>query len=77
MANPLLTEIELQYPENAISDLTQNHFKHYYDGSEIVVAGRIIDDVLNSITADVKAHGVNTRLDSSPLMEGDSSPSII
>uniref|UniRef100_A0A8C6V7I0 Inter-alpha-trypsin inhibitor heavy chain H3 n=1 Tax=Naja naja TaxID=35670 RepID=A0A8C6V7I0_NAJNA len=58
VANPLLTEVELHYPENAISDLTQNNFKHYYDGSEIVVSGRIIDDVLNSITADVKAHGL-------------------
>ncbi|XP_061473996.1 inter-alpha-trypsin inhibitor heavy chain H3-like [Rhineura floridana] len=57
VANPLLTEVELKYPENAISDLTQNSFKHYYDGSEIVVAGRIIDNDLNSIFADVKAHG--------------------
>ncbi|XP_060544374.1 inter-alpha-trypsin inhibitor heavy chain H3-like [Pantherophis guttatus] len=62
VANPLLTEVELHYPENAISDLTQNHFKHYYDGSEIVVAGRIIDDLLNSITADVKAHGAEDDL---------------
>ncbi|XP_015671350.1 inter-alpha-trypsin inhibitor heavy chain H3 isoform X1 [Protobothrops mucrosquamatus] len=62
VANPLLTEVELQYPENAISDLTRNHFKHYYDGSEIVVAGRIIDDVLNSITVDVKAHGAEDDL---------------
>uniref|UniRef100_A0A8D2LR66 Inter-alpha-trypsin inhibitor heavy chain H3 n=1 Tax=Varanus komodoensis TaxID=61221 RepID=A0A8D2LR66_VARKO len=57
VANPLLTEVELKYPENAISDLTQNNFKHYYDGSEIVVAGRITDNDLNSITAEVTAHG--------------------
>ncbi|CAI5767142.1 inter-alpha-trypsin inhibitor heavy chain H3-like [Podarcis lilfordi] len=57
VANPLLTEVEFKYPENAISDLTQNNFKHYYAGSEIVVAGRIIDNDLNSITAEVKAHG--------------------
>uniref|UniRef100_A0A8C6VFH5 Inter-alpha-trypsin inhibitor heavy chain H3 n=1 Tax=Naja naja TaxID=35670 RepID=A0A8C6VFH5_NAJNA len=50
VANPLLTEVELGYKENAISDLTQNSFKHYYDGSEIVVAGRITDNDLNSIT---------------------------
>lgn len=59
MANPLLTEVALQYPENVISDLTQNSFKHYYDGTEIVVAGRITDSDLNSITAEVKAHGVS------------------
>jgi len=57
LANPLLTDIELEYKENAISDLTQNSFKHFYDGSEIVVAGRITDNDLNSITAEVKAHG--------------------
>ncbi|XP_032996612.1 inter-alpha-trypsin inhibitor heavy chain H3 [Lacerta agilis] len=57
VANPLLTEVEFKYPENAISDLTQNNFKHYYAGSEIVVAGRIIDNDLNSINAEVKAHG--------------------
>ncbi|KAG8128264.1 hypothetical protein E2320_015128 [Naja naja] len=57
VANPLLTEVELGYKENAISDLTQNSFKHYYDGSEIVVAGRIIDNDLNSVTAEVKAQG--------------------
>ncbi|XP_065264819.1 inter-alpha-trypsin inhibitor heavy chain H3-like [Emys orbicularis] len=57
VANPMLTEVELNYPENAISDLTQNNFKHYYEGSEIVVAGRITDNDLNSLTADVKAQG--------------------
>nr|XP_006127649.1 inter-alpha-trypsin inhibitor heavy chain H3 [Pelodiscus sinensis] len=57
VANPMLTEVELNYPENAIADLTQNNFKHYYDGSEIVVAGRITDNDLNSLTADVKAQG--------------------
>ncbi|XP_067424211.1 inter-alpha-trypsin inhibitor heavy chain H3-like [Emydura macquarii macquarii] len=57
VANPMLTEVELNYPENAISDLTQNNFKHYYDGTEIVVAGRITDNDLNSLTADVKAQG--------------------
>uniref|UniRef100_A0A8C6VBV2 Inter-alpha-trypsin inhibitor heavy chain H3 n=1 Tax=Naja naja TaxID=35670 RepID=A0A8C6VBV2_NAJNA len=57
VANPLLTEVELDYKENGISDLTQNSFKHYYDGSEIVVAGRITDNDLNSITAEVKAQG--------------------
>uniref|UniRef100_A0A8C3SUN2 Inter-alpha-trypsin inhibitor heavy chain H3 n=1 Tax=Chelydra serpentina TaxID=8475 RepID=A0A8C3SUN2_CHESE len=59
MANPMLREVQLHYPINATSELTQNNFNHYYDGSEIVVAGRIIDNDLNSFTADVKAHGAN------------------
>uniref|UniRef100_A0A8D0GBA3 Inter-alpha-trypsin inhibitor heavy chain H3 n=1 Tax=Sphenodon punctatus TaxID=8508 RepID=A0A8D0GBA3_SPHPU len=59
VANPMLAEVELQYPENVISDLTQNNFKHFYDGTEIVVAGRITDNDLNSLTANVKAQGVS------------------
>ncbi|XP_075458296.1 inter-alpha-trypsin inhibitor heavy chain H3-like [Ascaphus truei] len=57
IANPLLLNIELQYPVNVISDVTENNFKNYFEGGEIVVAGRIIDNDLNSFTADVKADG--------------------
>ncbi|KAM5231087.1 inter-alpha-trypsin inhibitor heavy chain H3 isoform 1-T2 [Hipposideros larvatus] len=57
VANPLLTGVEVEYPENAILDLTQNTYKHFYDGSEIVVAGRLVDQDMNSFKADVKGHG--------------------
>ncbi|XP_069331979.1 inter-alpha-trypsin inhibitor heavy chain H3 isoform X7 [Eulemur rufifrons] len=57
VANPLLTGVEVQYPENAILDLTQNSYQHFYDGSEIVVSGRLADEHLNSFKADVKGHG--------------------
>lgn len=59
MANPLLTGVEVEYPENAILDLTQNTYKHFYDGSEIVVAGRLMDEDMNNFKADVKGHGVS------------------
>ncbi|XP_040262785.1 inter-alpha-trypsin inhibitor heavy chain H3-like [Bufo bufo] len=59
IANPTLIDIEMQYPENAIADLTQNNFKHYFEGSEIVVAGRVTDNDLNSFTVDVKAEGAD------------------
>ncbi|XP_065741279.1 inter-alpha-trypsin inhibitor heavy chain H3 isoform X6 [Phocoena phocoena] len=57
VANPLLTDVEVEYPENAILDLTQNSYQHFYDGSEIVVAGRLADEDMNSFKADVKGHG--------------------
>ncbi|XP_054451028.1 inter-alpha-trypsin inhibitor heavy chain H3 [Pteronotus mesoamericanus] len=57
VANPLLTEVEVKYPENAILDLTQNIYPHFYDGSEIVVAGRLVDEDMNNFKADVKGHG--------------------
>uniref|UniRef100_A0A8C6JAB3 Inter-alpha-trypsin inhibitor heavy chain H3 n=1 Tax=Melopsittacus undulatus TaxID=13146 RepID=A0A8C6JAB3_MELUD len=57
VSNPMLTDVELNYPENEISDLTRNSFKHFYDGSEIVVAGRLIDNNQNHLTADVRGEG--------------------
>ncbi|ELK07821.1 Inter-alpha-trypsin inhibitor heavy chain H3 [Pteropus alecto] len=57
VANPLLTSVEVEYPENAILDLTKNTYQHFYDGSEIVVAGRLVDKDMNNFKADVKGHG--------------------
>uniref|UniRef100_A0A2K6UKP3 Inter-alpha-trypsin inhibitor heavy chain H3 n=1 Tax=Saimiri boliviensis boliviensis TaxID=39432 RepID=A0A2K6UKP3_SAIBB len=62
VANPLLTGVEVGYPENAILDLTQNTYQHFYDGSEIVVAGRLVDEDMNSFKADVKGHGATNDL---------------
>ncbi|NXU83286.1 ITIH3 inhibitor, partial [Xiphorhynchus elegans] len=62
VANPMLTDVELNYPENEISDLTTNSFKHFYDGSEIVVAGRFVDSNQNHLTVDVRGEGANDAL---------------
>lgn len=40
VANPLLSEVDLRYPDNAVDSLTTNHYTQLYNGSEIVVAGR-------------------------------------
>lgn len=60
VANPLLVDVDLQYPKDSVSALTQHNHKQYYEGSEIVVAGRIADQKLSSFKADVRAHGVNS-----------------
>lgn len=62
VSNPMLMDVELHYPENEISGLTKNSFKHFYDGSEIVVAGRFADINQNSLTVDVKGEGVSMYL---------------
>ncbi|XP_075689917.1 inter-alpha-trypsin inhibitor heavy chain H3-like [Rhinoderma darwinii] len=62
IANPTLIDIKMQYPENVIADLTQNNFKHYYEGSEIVVAGRLTDNDLNSFIVDVNAEGADESM---------------
>ncbi|NXU52029.1 ITIH3 inhibitor, partial [Turnix velox] len=62
VSNPMLTDVELNYPENEIIDLTTNRFKHFHDGSEIVVAGRFVDNNQNSLTVDVRGEGANDAL---------------
>ncbi|XP_017924059.2 inter-alpha-trypsin inhibitor heavy chain H3-like isoform X1 [Manacus vitellinus] len=62
VSNPMLTDVELNYPENEIQDLTTNSFKHFYDGSEIVVAGRFVDSNQNQLTVDVRGEGAKDAL---------------
>ncbi|NXN78357.1 ITIH3 inhibitor, partial [Bombycilla garrulus] len=62
VSNPMLIDVELKYPENEISDLTTNSFKHFYDGSEIVVAGRFVDSNQNHLSVDVRGEGANDPL---------------
>uniref|UniRef100_A0A8C9KTC2 Inter-alpha-trypsin inhibitor heavy chain H3 n=1 Tax=Serinus canaria TaxID=9135 RepID=A0A8C9KTC2_SERCA len=61
VSNPMLIDVELNYPENEISDLTTNNFKHFYDGSEIVVAGRFVDSNQNHLCVDVRGEGVKQQ----------------
>ncbi|NWT89603.1 ITIH3 inhibitor, partial [Lanius ludovicianus] len=62
VSNPMLIDVELNYPENEISDLTTNSFKHFYDGSEIVVAGRFVDSNQNHLSVDVRGEGADNTL---------------
>uniref|UniRef100_A0A8C4T4A3 Inter-alpha-trypsin inhibitor heavy chain H3 n=1 Tax=Erpetoichthys calabaricus TaxID=27687 RepID=A0A8C4T4A3_ERPCA len=59
VASPLLSKIQMQYPENAIADLTKNTFGQYYNGSEIIVAGHITDNNLQDFAVDVNALGIS------------------
>ncbi|XP_063796687.1 inter-alpha-trypsin inhibitor heavy chain H3-like isoform X3 [Pseudophryne corroboree] len=62
IANPTLVDVEMQYPDNSVADLTQNNFKHYFEGDEIVVAGRLTNNDLNSFIVDVQAEGADKSL---------------
>ncbi|XP_043930570.1 inter-alpha-trypsin inhibitor heavy chain H3-like [Protopterus annectens] len=59
VANPLLLDVAIQYPEDKTSDLTETNFKQYYQGGEVVVAGRISDNDLQTLTANIKAQGAS------------------
>ncbi|XP_064160729.1 inter-alpha-trypsin inhibitor heavy chain H3a isoform X1 [Anguilla rostrata] len=58
VASPLLSEVNMHYPENAVESLTNHHFKQLFNGSEIVVAGRLSDNDLNNFLVEVSAQGV-------------------
>ena len=56
MATPLLTSVQMNY--TGATNLTQTTFSHYYNGSEIVVAGQITDNNINDFTTEVIAISV-------------------
>lgn len=41
VSSPLLRRITVQFPEGAVSDVTQSHFDKFFQGSELVVAGKL------------------------------------
>ncbi|KAJ8394781.1 hypothetical protein AAFF_G00041360 [Aldrovandia affinis] len=53
VATPLLLDVKMNYLGG--SNITQTSFGQYYDGSEIVVAGQILDNGLDTLIAEVKA----------------------
>ncbi|KFO82366.1 Inter-alpha-trypsin inhibitor heavy chain H4, partial [Cuculus canorus] len=54
VATPILMQIEMQYPENAVEGLTKNNFKLFFEGSEIIVSGKIKND-LDVLPVEIKA----------------------
>ncbi|KAJ8361115.1 hypothetical protein SKAU_G00176400 [Synaphobranchus kaupii] len=47
----------MHYPENVVDSLTDHHFKQLFNGSEIVVAGRLSDNDLSNFLVEVSAQG--------------------
>uniref|UniRef100_A0A669FBL7 Inter-alpha-trypsin inhibitor heavy chain H3 n=1 Tax=Oreochromis niloticus TaxID=8128 RepID=A0A669FBL7_ORENI len=41
VASPLLLEVDMHYPDNAVDSLTTSHFSQLFNGTEIVVAVRL------------------------------------
>ncbi|XP_018606724.1 inter-alpha-trypsin inhibitor heavy chain H3-like isoform X3 [Scleropages formosus] len=54
VATPLLSDVEMNYA--GVSDVTQTTFSQYYNGSEIVVAGHVTDNELETLRAVVKGY---------------------
>lgn len=56
---PLLRRITVQFPEDSVSDVTQNYFDKYFSGSELVVAGKVLPSESNSLTSYISASAVS------------------
>ncbi|XP_058479584.1 inter-alpha-trypsin inhibitor heavy chain H2 [Solea solea] len=50
VSSPLLRKITTQFPEDLVSDVTQNHFDKYFSGSELVVAGKVLPSEETTLT---------------------------
>uniref|UniRef100_A0A8C9ZPU2 Inter-alpha-trypsin inhibitor heavy chain 2 n=1 Tax=Sander lucioperca TaxID=283035 RepID=A0A8C9ZPU2_SANLU len=68
VSSPLLRRIAIQFPEDSVSEVTQNRFDKYFSGSELVVAGKVLPSESNTLTSFTTA---SARLDITLETEGD------
>lgn len=59
VSSPLLRRITIQFPEDSVSDVTQNRFDKYFSGSELVVAGKVLPSESNTLTSFTTASAVS------------------
>uniref|UniRef100_A0A7N4V3B6 Inter-alpha-trypsin inhibitor heavy chain 4 n=1 Tax=Sarcophilus harrisii TaxID=9305 RepID=A0A7N4V3B6_SARHA len=55
VANPLLTMVKFQYPQNAVELLTQDNFRVFFQGSELVVSGKLQPQAPDLLSVQVKS----------------------
>uniref|UniRef100_A0A3Q2X266 Inter-alpha-trypsin inhibitor heavy chain H3 n=1 Tax=Haplochromis burtoni TaxID=8153 RepID=A0A3Q2X266_HAPBU len=58
VASPLLLEVDMHYPDNAMDSLTTSHFSYLFNGTEIVVAGHLMDNDLDNFLVEVVGQGL-------------------
>lgn len=66
VATPLLTDVTMIY--NGGANLTDTNFSRYYNGSEIVVAGQITDNDIETFTPQVVAISVRIASPNTPAV---------
>ncbi|XP_070708538.1 inter-alpha-trypsin inhibitor heavy chain H3-like [Pempheris klunzingeri] len=57
VSSPLLLEVDLRYSDSAVDFLTKHHYSQLFNGSEIVVSGRLRDNDLDNFLVEVFAQG--------------------
>ncbi|XP_035282117.1 inter-alpha-trypsin inhibitor heavy chain H2 [Anguilla anguilla] len=69
VSSPLLRKISIQFPEDTVTDLTQNEFDKFFSGSELVVAGKIQQAGITTLHSFTTAS--SSRMDLSLQTEAD------
>lgn len=59
IGTPLLSDIRVDYPIGSVEQVTQNLFPNYFNGSEIVIAGKLLNRTANSLHVEVTASNSN------------------
>ncbi|XP_034366318.1 inter-alpha-trypsin inhibitor heavy chain H2 isoform X1 [Arvicanthis niloticus] len=62
VSTPLLRNVQFNYPQASVTDVTQNSFHNYFGGSEIVVAGKFDPSKLTEVQSIITATSANTEL---------------
>uniref|UniRef100_W5KEN7 Inter-alpha-trypsin inhibitor heavy chain 5 n=1 Tax=Astyanax mexicanus TaxID=7994 RepID=W5KEN7_ASTMX len=62
IGTPLLSDIRVDYSEDAVEYVTQHHFSNYFNGSEIVVAGKLTNHSSDSLHVQVTASNSDRSL---------------
>ncbi|KAL4659317.1 inter-alpha-trypsin inhibitor heavy chain H2, partial [Arapaima gigas] len=62
ISSPLLRKITIQFPENTVTDVTQNSFDKFFSGSELVVAGKVHSCGSSDLQSFVTASSAQTDL---------------
>ncbi|XP_007432686.2 inter-alpha-trypsin inhibitor heavy chain H5 [Python bivittatus] len=55
IGTPLLSDIRVDYPVDSVDQVTQNFFPNYFNGSEIVIAGKLFNKTAHTLHVEVTA----------------------
>ncbi|XP_076469052.1 inter-alpha-trypsin inhibitor heavy chain H3-like [Babylonia areolata] len=60
----LLTQVQAKYLDDSVdpASLTRSSFKNFFNGSEIIIAGKLLDTTAQSLTVNMEAVGVEGGL---------------
>ncbi|XP_066526181.1 inter-alpha-trypsin inhibitor heavy chain H3 isoform X2 [Hoplias malabaricus] len=61
VSSPLLLEVDLHYPNSLANSLTDRHFRQFFDGTEIVVAGQLENPEEDNFLLEVSAQGLEEQ----------------